>query len=175
MPFTQSDVKSAFVNMRQRYDKFVLNAVNSMITKIATDPKQPVVCSLQLKSIPETSLHIVMEGVAYLLYSAGHRYSYKLTLEQTNTDTPDDVLLEAENNRVYTATIKAHILPKEYLAEQMRQRFSKAEIQSQPLITNASAETENAQAVRGGADATEEHSTPNGEGGVSSEPAPTDR
>lgn len=118
--FADADAKSAFINMRKRFDKYTLQTANAFAKKIAENPKQALVCTFSIQNVPESAIHIMLEAVGYLLYTKGHRLAHKITLTQTSQDTPDDIALEAENNRTFNASIRVHILTKEFIAIQSR-------------------------------------------------------
>lgn len=117
MTFDEKDVKKAYVNMRTRHDKYTMNTANAFIKKIQEDPAQPVVCRFSLTSAPEASVHIMLEAVAYLLFTKGHRMAHKIKFTQTSVDTEADIKMQAESNRMFTADIVVHILPKDFIAK----------------------------------------------------------
>lgn len=120
MTFDEKEVKKAYVNIRTRHDKYTLNTANAFIKKIAEAPSQPVLCRFSLSSVPEASVHILLEAVAYLLFTKGHRMGSKITLTQTSVDTEAEIKMEAHNNRMFTADIVVHILPRDFIATQKK-------------------------------------------------------
>jgi hypothetical protein len=172
MVFRNSDAQNAMDNLKKRYGPYTIQTANAFIKKIAEAPQQALVCNFSIQNVPESAVHIMLEAVAYLLYTKGHRLAYKITLTQTSTDTPDDTLLEAENNRTFNASIRVHILTKEYIANQNKKPVSKIvdaatpNTAVNPATTDANVATGTTPATTTVATPAEEYVTPNGEGFV---------